>query len=91
MAGIVADRIKRSLNEVEGFLMLGLPGKALEVLQAHADWATMKFEADFLSGEALRRARPLPRGDHTLGIRRRHETRRHRGRAGFGLVLQTDS
>ena len=54
MARIVPDRIKRGLNEAEGFLMLGLPAKALEVLQSRADWATMKFEANFLTGEALR-------------------------------------
>ena len=54
MARIVPDRIQRSLNEAEGFLMLGLPGKALEVLQSRGDWATMKFEAAFLTGEALR-------------------------------------
>lgn len=54
MARIVPDRIKRNLNEAEGFLMLGLPSRALEVLQSRDDWETMKFEAGFLTGEALR-------------------------------------
>ncbi len=48
------DRIKRQLGEAEGYLMLHLPGKALEILEARSDWATMQFEASYLTGEALR-------------------------------------
>ena len=55
MARIVHDQIVRRLDEAEGYLMLDLPDRALEILQARADWATMQFEASFLTGEALRR------------------------------------
>jgi tetratricopeptide (TPR) repeat protein len=55
MARIVHDQIVRRLDEAEGYLMLDLPARALEILQARTDWATMQFEASFLSGEALRR------------------------------------
>lgn len=48
------DRIKRQLSEAEGYLMLGLPQKALAILEARNDWATMQFEAALLTGEALR-------------------------------------
>src|SRR4051812_44021256 len=54
MAGVMRDRIVRRLGEAEGFLMLGLPRKALEILQGQPDWATMQFEASYLTGEALR-------------------------------------
>jgi tetratricopeptide (TPR) repeat protein len=48
------DRIKRQLGEAEGYLMLNLPVKALEILEGRSDWATMQFEASSLTGEALR-------------------------------------
>jgi tetratricopeptide (TPR) repeat protein len=48
------DRIKRQLGEAEGYLMLNLPGKALEILEGRSDWATMQFEACSLHGESLR-------------------------------------
>jgi tetratricopeptide (TPR) repeat protein len=51
---ITRDRIIRRLLEAEGFLELGLPEKALEGLQKHSNWATMQFEASYLTGEALR-------------------------------------
>ena len=54
MAQMVRDRITRRLGEAEGFLMLNLPVRALEILESRADWATMQFEASFLAGEALR-------------------------------------
>ena len=50
----VYDRIKRQLGEAEGYLMLNLPKKALEILEGRSDWATMQFEASLLTGEALR-------------------------------------
>jgi len=54
MSRIIRDRIKRQLGEAEGYLMLDLPAKALEILERPSDWATMQFEASFLTGEALR-------------------------------------
>lgn len=54
MARIVRDRIRRRLGEAEGYLELGLAARALEILQSRPDWATMRFEASYLTGEALR-------------------------------------
>src|SRR4051794_17386038 len=54
MSRIIRDRIKRQLDEAEGYLMLNLPARALEILESRTDWATMQFEASFLTGEALR-------------------------------------
>lgn len=54
MSRIIRDRIKRQLDEAEGYLMLDLPLRALEILERRADWATMQFEASYLAGEALR-------------------------------------
>lgn len=54
MTGVMRDRIVRRLGEAEGYLMLGMPQKALEILQGRSDWATMQFEASFLTGQALR-------------------------------------
>jgi len=54
MSRIIRDRIKRQLDEAEGYLMLKLPARALEILERRADWATMQFEASFLTGESLR-------------------------------------
>ena len=54
MGRILRDRIKRQLDEAEGYLMLNLPRRALQILESRADWATMQFEASFLTGEALR-------------------------------------
>ncbi len=54
MSRIIRDRIKRQLDEAEGFLMLNLPERALAILERRSDWATMQFEASLLGGEALR-------------------------------------
>jgi tetratricopeptide (TPR) repeat protein len=54
MSRIIRDPIKRQLGEAEGYLMLNLPLRALEILGRRADWATMQFEASFLTGEAMR-------------------------------------
>ena len=54
MSRIFRDRIKRLLDEAEGYLMLDLPVRTLEILERRDDWATMQFEASFLKGEALR-------------------------------------
>ena len=48
------DRTTRLLDQAEGYLLLGMAENALEILQGRADWATMQFEASFLTGEALR-------------------------------------
>ncbi|MEW4568799.1 tetratricopeptide repeat protein [Tautonia sp. JC769] len=54
MAGVKLDPTIRRLREAEGFLELGMPSHALAILQARPDWATMQFEASYLTGEALR-------------------------------------
>lgn len=54
MAGLVHDQITRHLNEAEGYLMLDMPLRALEILERRTDWATMQFEASLIAGEALR-------------------------------------
>ena len=51
---VISDPIIRRLREAEGFLELGMPGHALEILRARPDWATVQFEASYLTGEALR-------------------------------------
>ncbi|CAN5884253.1 hypothetical protein BH23PLA1_BH23PLA1_00740 [soil metagenome] len=48
------DPIARRLIEAEGYLELGLPQAALEILQGRPEWATMQFEAHYLTGETLR-------------------------------------
>src|SRR3954452_22948891 len=54
MARIIHDQIKRQLGEAEGYLMLNMPQRTLEILERRSDWATMQFEASLLAGEALR-------------------------------------
>jgi tetratricopeptide (TPR) repeat protein len=54
MSRIIRDRIKRQLDEAEGYLLLNLPERTLTILERRADWATMQFEASLLAGEALR-------------------------------------
>ncbi len=54
MARIIRDRIVRQLDEAEGYLMLGLPQRALEILESRTEWPGMTFESSFLTGEALR-------------------------------------
>jgi tetratricopeptide (TPR) repeat protein len=48
------DHLARKLEQVEGFLMLNLPLRALDILESRRDWATLAFEASFLTGEARR-------------------------------------
>jgi tetratricopeptide (TPR) repeat protein len=48
------DRIRRQLDEAEGYLMLELPRRSLEIIDSRAEWTGMQFEASFLKGEALR-------------------------------------
>jgi tetratricopeptide (TPR) repeat protein len=54
MTRITDDRIRKQLDEAEGYLMLDLPSRSLEILESRADWLNMQFEASFLKGEALR-------------------------------------
>jgi tetratricopeptide (TPR) repeat protein len=54
MSRISIDQIKRRLDAAEGYLMLKLPERAIEILESQPDWATMQFEASFLMGESLR-------------------------------------
>jgi len=54
MSRISRDRVRKLLDEAEGYLMLELPGRSLEILDSQPDWSTMLFEASFLKGEALR-------------------------------------
>ncbi len=54
MSRITDDRLQKELGEAEGYLMLDLPGRALEILESRPDWLGMQFEASFLRGEALR-------------------------------------
>ena len=87
---IIVDRIKRQLAAAEGYLTLNLPDRALEILQVAADWATMQFEASFLTGRDPPRPRPLPRGAQAPGGRRLAPAGRRRRRDGPRLVLQAD-
>jgi tetratricopeptide (TPR) repeat protein len=54
MSRISDDRIRKELDEAEGYLMLDLPGRSLQILEGRPDWLNMQFEASFLKGEALR-------------------------------------
>ena len=48
------NQIRRLLDEAEGYLMLDLPRRSLQILDSQSDWSTMAFEANLLRGEALR-------------------------------------
>jgi len=54
MSRISRDRIRRLLDEAEGYLILELPQRSLQILESRPDWSTMQFEANLLKGEALR-------------------------------------
>ncbi len=54
MSRVSDDRIRKQLDEAEGYLMLDLPGRSLQILESRPDWLNMQFEASFLKGEALR-------------------------------------
>jgi tetratricopeptide (TPR) repeat protein len=53
MTRISDDRIRRQLDEAEGYLLLDLPRRALQILESRTDWSSMQFEASLLKGEAL--------------------------------------
>ena len=54
MSRVSDDRIRKQLDEAEGYLMLDLPGRSLQILESRPDWLNMQFEASLLKGEALR-------------------------------------
>ncbi len=54
MSRINGDQIRKKLDEAEGYLMLDLARRALEILESQQDWLSMQFEASLLKGEALR-------------------------------------
>ena len=54
MSRIDRDRIRKKLDEAEGYLMLELPRRSLQILESRHDWQTMQFEANLLKGESLR-------------------------------------
>jgi tetratricopeptide (TPR) repeat protein len=54
MSRISRDQVRRLLDEAEGYLMIELPRRALQILDSRSDWSTMPFEANLLRGEALR-------------------------------------
>jgi tetratricopeptide (TPR) repeat protein len=54
MGRLSSEQIRRQLDEAEGFLMLDLPARSLQILESRSDWSNMPFEANFLKGEALR-------------------------------------
>jgi tetratricopeptide (TPR) repeat protein len=53
MSRINGDQIRKKLDEAEGYLMLDLAPRALEILESQQDWLSMQFEASLLKGEAL--------------------------------------
>jgi tetratricopeptide (TPR) repeat protein len=44
--------IRKRLDEAEGYLLLDLPNRALELLNGRTDWGRMQFEALLFRGEA---------------------------------------
>jgi tetratricopeptide (TPR) repeat protein len=54
MLRINHDQIRKQLDEAEGYLMLDLPRRSLQILDSRKDWLSMQFEASLLRGEALR-------------------------------------
>ncbi len=54
MSGVIDDQVRKQLDEAEGYLMLDLPKRSLQILESRPDWLNMQFEACLLKGEALR-------------------------------------
>jgi tetratricopeptide (TPR) repeat protein len=48
------ERALRRLEVAEGYLILELPERALEILHSRSDWGEFSFEVNLLTGEALR-------------------------------------
>ena len=51
---VTNDLTWRRLAEAEGFLTLGMPNKALAIMNARANWSSMPCEANLLAGLAHR-------------------------------------
>lgn len=51
---VTNDLTWRRLAEAEGYLTLGMPAKALAIMNARANWASMPYEANLLAGLAYR-------------------------------------
>jgi tetratricopeptide (TPR) repeat protein len=49
------ERIRRQLDEAEGYLDLDLPWHSLQILESRTKWPSLQFEACLIQGEALRR------------------------------------
>ena len=54
MSLVSNERLARRLSQAEGYLLLDLPQRSLEILNSLEDWGEMQFEASFLLGESLR-------------------------------------
>ena len=91
MAGIGHDQIVRKLDQAEGYLMLEMPARALEILRSREDWATMQFEASYLSGEALRALGRHREALKPLEIAAKLRPTDMATAPGAGMVLQTDA
>jgi tetratricopeptide (TPR) repeat protein len=53
MSSKSSDQIRKQLDEAEGYLLLDLPRRALQILDSRSTWSEMQFEANVLKGEAL--------------------------------------
>lgn len=83
MPASAPDRLRRKLDEAEGFLLLDLPEKALEILRSRDDWGGLTFRAEFCTGEALR---SLGRWREALAPLE-HASRLRPGDAGTAMAL----
>ncbi len=89
MSRISDDRIRKQLDEAEGYLMLDLPERSLQILESRPDWLNMQFEASFLKGEALRSLKHYREALQTARNGRGTAAHRYARRSGTGMVLQT--
>ena len=87
MSRISRDRIRRLLDEAEGYLMLDLPRRSLQILGSRPDWFNHAIRGQPPQGRGLALPRPLSRGAQTAGNRRIPAARRQARGSGPGLVL----
>ena len=90
MSRISRDQIRKQLDEAEGYLMLDLPRRSLQILESRPDWLNMQFEASFLKGEALRSLNHYREALKPLEIAASLAAHRYARRPGPGMVLQAD-
>ena len=90
MSRISEDQIRKQLDEAEGYLMLDLPGRSLQILESRPDWLNMQFEASFLKGEALRSLKHYRECVRPLEMAAALRPTDTRVALCPGLVLQTD-